>query len=155
MQSVLLHHAKGCRQHDCCQPTRPATAFNSASRMEPRSGASTQPGLRHESFRTGRPSSMRSRSKASCSRRHQEAPAPLTIASPVGSLSAINNLAAEESQFSIAKHSPILFAYLKAKMSARFVRDLQGDSSDTEHYVITCDFLNKYQKRTCDPLQGE
>ncbi|APV51456.1 AAA family ATPase [Betaproteobacteria bacterium GR16-43] len=66
----------------------------------------------------------------------------------LAALSAIDQLVKEESQFIIATHSPILLSYPNAKI-------LQFDSAgitevayeDTEHYAVTRDFLNHYQRR--------
>ena len=66
----------------------------------------------------------------------------------LAALSAIHQLVQNESQFIIATHSPILLSYPNAKI-------LQFDQSgiyevvyeDTEHYVVTKDFLNHYPKR--------
>lgn len=73
----------------------------------------------------------------------------------LAALSAIHQLVKEESQFIIATHSPILLAYPNAKI-------LQFDGSgisevsyqDTEHYAVTRDFLNNYQRRI-DQLLSE
>ncbi len=66
----------------------------------------------------------------------------------LAALSAIHQLVGDESQFIIATHSPILLSYPHAKI-------LQFDGSgiyevayeETEHYVVTKDFLNNYPKR--------
>jgi predicted ATPase len=74
----------------------------------------------------------------------------------LAALSAIHQLVKEESQFIIATHSPILLAYPNAKI-------LQFDGSgitevsyqDTEHYAVTRDFLNNYQRRIDQLLSEE
>lgn len=66
----------------------------------------------------------------------------------LAALSAIHHLVEDDSQFIIATHSPILLSYPNARI-------LQFDGSgiyevgyeDTEHYVVTKDFLNHYPKR--------
>jgi predicted ATPase len=66
----------------------------------------------------------------------------------MAALAAIHQLVRNESQFIIATHSPILLSYPDARI-------LQFDQSgihevayeDTEHYVVTKDFLNHYPKR--------
>ncbi len=66
----------------------------------------------------------------------------------LAALVAIRQLIAQESQFIIATHSPILLAYPHAKI-------LQFDGTgvsevrfeDTEHYKVTRDFLQNYPRR--------
>jgi predicted ATPase len=66
----------------------------------------------------------------------------------LAALSAIDQLVKQDCQFIIATHSPILLSYPNAKI-------LQFDGSgisevayeDTEHYTVTRDFLNHYQRR--------
>jgi len=51
-------------------------------------------------------------------------------------------------QFIIATHSPILLAYPNAKIlsfDATGISDIAYE--DTEHYAVTCDFLNHYPRR--------
>ncbi len=66
----------------------------------------------------------------------------------MAALSAIDQLVRRGSQFIIATHSPILLAYPSAKI---MVFDQAGLSEvayeDTEHYAVTRDFLNHYQRR--------
>ncbi len=66
----------------------------------------------------------------------------------LAALSAIDQLVKRGSQFIIATHSPILLAYPNAKI---LVFDQDGISEtayeDTEHYAVTRDFLNHYQRR--------
>lgn len=74
----------------------------------------------------------------------------------LAALSAIHRLVTDESQFIIATHSPILLSYPNAKI-------LQFDSAgitevayeDTEHYAVTRDFLNNYQRRLEQLLTDE
>jgi predicted ATPase len=66
----------------------------------------------------------------------------------LAALSAIDQLVKQDCQFIIATHSPILLAYPNAKI-------LQFDDTgiteiayeDTEHFAITRDFLNHYERR--------
>jgi predicted ATPase len=66
----------------------------------------------------------------------------------LAALSAIDQLVRRGSQFIIATHSPILLAYPGARI---LVFDDGGISQvayeDTEHYAVTRDFLNHYQRR--------
>lgn len=66
----------------------------------------------------------------------------------LAALSAIDQLVKRGSQFIIATHSPILLAYPSAKI---LLFDQAGLSEvayeDTEHYAITRDFLNHYERR--------
>lgn len=66
----------------------------------------------------------------------------------LAALSAIDQLVKRGSQFIIATHSPILLAYPNARI---LLFDQSGISQvayeDTEHYAITRDFLNHYQRR--------
>lgn len=66
----------------------------------------------------------------------------------LAALSAIDQLVRRGSQFIIATHSPILLAYPNAKI---LLFDQAGLSEvayeDTEHYAITRDFLNHYERR--------
>ena len=66
----------------------------------------------------------------------------------LAALSAIDQLVKRGSQFVIATHSPILLAYPKAKI---LVFDQSGLAEtayeDTEHYAVTRDFLNHYERR--------
>ena len=66
----------------------------------------------------------------------------------LAALSAIDQLVKQDCQFIIATHSPILLSYPGAKI-------LQFDASgisevayeDTEHFAVTRDFLNHYERR--------
>ncbi|MDL2356159.1 MAG: AAA family ATPase [Pseudomonadota bacterium] len=66
----------------------------------------------------------------------------------LAALSAIDQLVRRGAQFIIATHSPILLAYPNAKI---LVFDQDGINElayeDTEHYAITRDFLNHYERR--------
>lgn len=74
----------------------------------------------------------------------------------LAALTAIDQLVKNESQFIIATHSPILLAYPNAKI-------LQFDGAgitevsyeETEHYAMTRDFLNNYQRRIEQLLDDE
>ncbi|RYG75397.1 MAG: AAA family ATPase, partial [Alphaproteobacteria bacterium] len=73
----------------------------------------------------------------------------------MAALSAIHQLVQDQSQFIIATHSPILLSYPNAKI-------LQFDGAgisevayeDTEHFAVTRDFLNHYERRL-EQLLGE
>lgn len=77
-----------------------------------------------------------------------EPEAALSPSRQLAALSAIHQLVQQECQFIIATHSPILLSYPNAKI-------LQFDATgitevayeDTEHYAITRDFLNHYERR--------
>lgn len=61
-------------------------------------------------------------------------------------LSIINDLVEANSQFIIATHSPILLAYPKAKIYQMYDSGLEEvQYVDTEHYVITKNFLNRHE----------
>lgn len=66
----------------------------------------------------------------------------------MAALSAIHQLVQDGSQFIISTHSPILLSYPGARI---FQFDASGICQvayeDTEHYVVTKDFLNHYPKR--------
>ncbi|WP_429092759.1 AAA family ATPase [Aeromonas veronii] len=76
---------------------------------------------------------------------------PEAALSPMRQLTAlatIHQLAQENSQFIIATHSPILLSYPHAKIiefSAAGIQNVLYE--ETEHYRITKDFLNNYQRR--------
>jgi predicted ATPase len=77
-----------------------------------------------------------------------EPEAALSPARQLAALSAIDTLVRNGSQFIIATHSPILLAYPNAKI---LCFDGSGVTevayTDTEHYAITRDFLNNYERR--------
>jgi predicted ATPase len=74
----------------------------------------------------------------------------------LAALSAIDQLVKRGSQFIIATHSPILLAYPNAKI---LVFDGAGITEtayeDTEHYAVTRDFLNHYERRLQQLLGDE
>jgi predicted ATPase len=74
----------------------------------------------------------------------------------LAALSAIDQLVKRGSQFIIATHSPILLAYPNARI---LLFDQSGISQvayeDTEHYAVTRDFLNHYQRRLQQLLADE
>lgn len=77
-----------------------------------------------------------------------EPEAALSPGRQMAALSAIHQLVEDSSQFIIATHSPILLSYPHAKI-------IQFDGSgvsevayeDTEHFIVTRDFLNSYPRR--------
>ena len=77
-----------------------------------------------------------------------EPEAALSPSRQLAALSAIHQLVQQECQFIIATHSPILLSYPNAKI-------LQFDGTgisevayeDTEHFAITRDFVNHYERR--------
>jgi predicted ATPase len=74
----------------------------------------------------------------------------------LAALSAIHQLVQNESQFIIATHSPILLAYPNAK-----IYQFDGDGvsevayEDTEHFNVTRDFLNHYERRLDQILRDD
>ena len=71
-------------------------------------------------------------------------------------LSVLDRLCQEQSQFIIATHSPILLAYPNAKIyqfSDTGIREISYE--ETEHFRVTKDFLNNYQKRIQQLLEKE
>jgi predicted ATPase len=76
-----------------------------------------------------------------------EPEAALSPTRQMAALSAIHQLVMKDSQFIIATHSPILLAYPNAKI---FFLDDDGISEisyeETEHYVVTKNFLNNHKK---------
>jgi predicted ATPase len=74
----------------------------------------------------------------------------------LAALSAIHQLVQDESQFIIATHSPILLSYPNAKI-LQF--DGEGISEvkfeDTDHYIVTKDFINNYPARLARLLRDE
>lgn len=85
-----------------------------------------------------------------------EPEAALSPSRQLAALRAIHQLVEESSQFIIATHSPILLAYPNARI-------VQFDGSglsettyeDTEHYVVTRDFLANHQRRLQQLLDDE
>ncbi|CUS47547.1 MAG: putative ATPase [Idiomarinaceae bacterium HL-53] len=77
-----------------------------------------------------------------------EPEAALSPARLLAAISAINGLVKEESQFIIATHSPILLAYPNAKIlqfSEVGVEEVEYE--ETDHYIISKDFLNNHRMR--------
>ena len=77
-----------------------------------------------------------------------EPEAALSPSRQLAALWAIHRLVELDSQFIIATHSPILLAYPRAKIVS-FDDDGLTEISyeDTEHFSITRDFLNNYERR--------
>lgn len=77
-----------------------------------------------------------------------EPEAALSPSRQLAALSAIHQLVQRQCQFIIATHSPILLSYPNAKI---LCFDASGISevayTDTEHYAVTRDFLNNYERR--------
>lgn len=75
-----------------------------------------------------------------------EPEAALSPARQMAALTAIHQLVGQDSQFIIATHSPILLSYPDAKI---LQLDETGISEvtyeETEHYMVTRDFLNNYE----------
>lgn len=77
-----------------------------------------------------------------------EPEAALSPTRQMAALSAIHQLIEEDSQFIIATHSPILLSYPKARillLDGTGISDISYE--DTEHYAITRDFLNNYERQ--------
>jgi predicted ATPase len=74
----------------------------------------------------------------------------------LAALSAIHQLVQDESQFIIATHSPILLSYPNAK-----ILQFDGDGisevkfENTDHYIVTKDFINNYPSRLDRLLRDE
>ena len=76
-----------------------------------------------------------------------EPEAALSPTRQMAALTAIHNLVEDDSQFIIATHSPILLAYPRAKillLDENGIREVSYEQ--TEHYSITKQFLNDYQR---------
>jgi predicted ATPase len=83
-----------------------------------------------------------------------EPEAALSPMRQLAALSAMHQLVQDESQFIIATHSPILLAYPNAKIimfDADGWREIAYE--DTEHFMVTRDFLNNHQRRVAQLLQ--
>lgn len=77
-----------------------------------------------------------------------EPEAALSPARQLAALRCISQLAARNSQFIIATHSPILLAYPDAKLVKFHDGGVEETSYEqTDHYVISRDFLNNYRSR--------
>ena len=85
-----------------------------------------------------------------------EPEAALSPSRQLAALAAIDLLVQAESQFIIATHSPILLAYPKAKI-VMFDSDglSEVEYEETEHFYITRDFLNNYQRRVEELLKDD
>jgi predicted ATPase len=85
-----------------------------------------------------------------------EPEAALSPGRQLAALNAIHKLVENHSQFIIATHSPILMSYPNAKI-------IQFDESgikevnfeDTEHFLMTKNFLNNYPRRLRQLLQDD
>jgi predicted ATPase len=77
-----------------------------------------------------------------------EPEAALSPSRQLAALAAIHGLVQRGCQFVIATHSPILLSYPKAKILAFDDSGIQETAyEDTEHYAVTRDYLNHYQRR--------
>lgn len=78
-----------------------------------------------------------------------EPEAALSPSRQMSAFSAIHQLVKQQSQFIIATHSPILLAYPRSKIY-QFTETgiIEIKYEDTEHYSVTKDFLNRYEKMT-------
>jgi predicted ATPase len=85
-----------------------------------------------------------------------EPEAALSPSRQLAAMAASHKLVLTGSQFIIATHSPILLAYPSAKILRL---DGSGISevayTDTEHYAVTRDFLNHYERRLQQLLGDE
>jgi len=85
-----------------------------------------------------------------------EPEAALSPSRQLAALRAIHHLVLGASQFIIATHSPILLSYPNARI---ILFDGSGVSEvayeDTEHFVITRDFLNQYPRRLQQLLEDD
>ena len=66
----------------------------------------------------------------------------------LAALVAINQLVDDQSQFIIVTHSPILLSYPRAKimlLDESGIKEVKYE--DTEHFTLSRDFLNNYQRR--------
>jgi predicted ATPase len=85
-----------------------------------------------------------------------EPEAALSPSRQLAALRAIDMLVQDTSQFIIATHSPILLAYPGAKIIMFDENGLsEVEYEDTEHFYITRDFLNNYQRRIETLLKDE
>jgi predicted ATPase len=85
-----------------------------------------------------------------------EPEAALSPSRQLAALVAINQLVELDSQFIIATHSPILMAYRRAKIVLFDGAGLKEIAyEDTEHFAITRDFLNNYERRMTQLLTEE
>jgi predicted ATPase len=85
-----------------------------------------------------------------------EPEAALSPTRQLAALSRIDQLVRRGSQFVIATHSPILLAYPNAKILVFDGDGIQETAyEDTEHYAVTRDFLNHYERRLQQLLGDE
>ncbi len=85
-----------------------------------------------------------------------EPEAALSPSRQLAALSAIHQLVQASSQFVIATHSPILLAYPHARIvqfSEAGISEVAYE--DTEHFIVTRDFLNHHPKRVADLLRDD
>ncbi len=83
-----------------------------------------------------------------------EPEAALSPMRQLAALSAMHQLVQDESQFIIATHSPILLAYPNAKIVTFDGDGLREISYEqTEHFMVTRDFLNNHQRRLAQLLE--
>lgn len=76
-----------------------------------------------------------------------EPEAALSPTRQMAMIARIHQLVEQESQFVIATHSPILMAYPNAQIlliDATGIRPVRY--TETEHYIVTKDFLNRHEK---------
>lgn len=82
-----------------------------------------------------------------------EPEAALSPARQLSALAIIHELVRNDSQFIIATHSPILMAYPDATIYLLSENGIEEvEYKDTDHYIITKDFLNKPEKIIRDLL---
>ncbi|MGZ5476595.1 MAG: AAA family ATPase [Thermoanaerobaculia bacterium] len=77
-----------------------------------------------------------------------EPEAALSPTRQLAALSRIHELVAQQSQFIIATHSPLLMSYPEAEIfliADGTIRKVKYE--ETEHFQVTRDFLNRYQSR--------
>lgn len=85
-----------------------------------------------------------------------EPEAALSPSRQLAALSAIHQLVEDSSQFVIATHSPILLAYPNARIiqfDGTGIREVGYE--DTEHFVVTRDFMNNYARRLEQLLEDD
>jgi len=84
-----------------------------------------------------------------------EPEAALSPSRQLALLSRLHQLVKLNSQFIIATHSPILMAYPDAKiysLASDSIREIEY--TDTEHYAVTREFLNRHETMLKDLLRG-
>jgi predicted ATPase len=83
-----------------------------------------------------------------------EPEAALSPMRQLAALRAMHQLVQDESQFIIATHSPILLSYPNAKIITFDADGLHEVTyEDTEHFMVTRDFLNNHQRRLAQLLE--